>query len=73
MGSLPVPTWEQQDKVKTFPLVQFSMALLGSQQGGVGKVVPSWVRNANRDLLCPNPGVPCAVHKGVFEPLCQSV
>lgn len=73
MGSLPVPTWEQQDKVKTFPLVQFSMVLLGSWQGGLGKEVPGWVRNANRELLCPQPGVPHAVHEGVFEPLHQSV
>lgn len=73
MGSLPVPTWEQQDKVKTFPLEKFSMVLLGSQQGGLGKEVPGWVRNANRELLCPEPGVPQAVLEGVFEPLHQSV
>lgn len=72
MASLPMPTWEQQDKVKTFPLVQFSMALLDSQQqGGMRKEVPSWVGNAKRELLCPDPGVPHAVHERLFEPLYQ--
>lgn len=73
MASLPVPTWEQQNQVKNFLLVQLSMTLLGSQQGGVGKEVPSRVRNAHRRLLCPAPGVLHAVHEGMFEPLHQSI